>query len=55
MQDPRVKKARFDLDELRAAVPELFDTTHPWEGPKVVAVLGRNAPQKQLHQQLFEK
>ena len=55
MQDPRVKKARFDLEVLRAAVPELFDTTHPWEGPRAVAVLGRNAQQKQMQQQVYDK
>ena len=36
-------------------MPELFDKKHPWEGPRVVAVLGHNAQQKQTQQQLYER
>ena len=44
LQNPRVAKHRLDLAELRLAVPELFNTTHPWVGPKTVVITDRTAP-----------
>ena len=49
---PRLGRAKLDIETLRQAVPELFEFGHPWAGPPCVAIESRYSPTHEREREL---
>ena len=51
---PRLGRAKLDIEILRQAVPELFEFGHPWVGPSCVAIESRYSPTHEQERALLK-
>ena len=53
VRNPRIFKTRFTVSEIRSAVPEMFDSDHPWQHLKCFGIKDRNSPRHSAALELF--